>query len=204
MTYILIVGGMLVTLSMGIRHGFGLFNLPITTANGWGRETFAFAIALQNLIWGASQPFAGALADRFGSLKVMLSGGALYFLGLVLMAVSTSSFSFAMGAGLLIGLAQSGTTYSVVYGVIGRNIAPEKRVMAMGLAAAAGSFGQFLMIPIEQGLITQFGPKDALLLLALLSSFLIPLAWILKEPKGTVENSSNQTIGDALKEGRFN
>ena len=200
MTYILIVGGMLVTLSMGIRHGFGLFNLPITTANGWGRETFAFAIALQNLIWGASQPFAGALADRFGSLKVMLSGGALYFLGLVLMAVSTSSFSFAMGAGLLIGLAQSGTTYSVVYGVIGRNIAPEKRVMAMGLAAAAGSFGQFLMIPIEQGLITQFGPKDALLLLALLSSFLIPLAWILKEPKGTVENSSNQTIGDALKE----
>ena len=131
MTYILIVGGMLVTLSMGIRHGFGLFNLPITTANGWGRETFAFAIALQNLIWGASQPFAGALADRFGSLKVMLSGGALYFLGLVLMAVSTSSFSFAMGAGLLIGLAQSGTTYSVVYGVIGRNIAPEKRVMAM-------------------------------------------------------------------------
>ena len=200
MTYILIMGGMLVTLSMGIRHGFGLFNLPITTANGWGRETFAFAIALQNLIWGASQPFAGALADRFGSLKIMLSGGALYLLGLLLMALSTSSFSFVIGAGLLIGLAQSGTTYSVVYGVIGRNIAPEKRVMAMGLAAAAGSFGQFLMIPIEQGLITEFGPKDALLLLALLSSFLIPLAWSLKEPQNTLVTSSNQTISDALKE----
>lgn len=201
LTWILVLGGLLVTLSMGIRHGFGLFNLPITTANGWGRETFALAMALQNLMWGASQPFAGALADRFGSYRVMLGGSVLYLLGLVLMASASSSFTFVVATGLLLGLAQSGTTYSVVYGVIGRNSTPEKRVWAMGVAAAAGSFGQFLMIPMEQGLISSFGPKDALLILALLSSLMLPLAWGLRE-KNFVQQSggSDQTIKQALKE----
>lgn len=190
----------MVTLSMGIRHGFGLFNLPISSANGWGRETFALAIALQNLIWGASQPIAGALADRFGSYKVMLVGGVLYLGGLVVMSVATNNLSFMLGAGLMIGLAQAGTTYSVVYGVIGRHVPVEKRMWAMGLAAAAGSFGQFLMIPIEQGLISGFGPNDALLILALLSSLLLPLAWGLKEPKTYASVDSNQTMTQALKE----
>lgn len=201
LTWILVLGGLLVTLSMGIRHGFGLFNLPITTANGWGRETFALAMALQNLMWGASQPFAGALADRFGSYRMMLGGSVLYLLGLVLMASASSSFTFVVATGLLLGLAQSGTTYSVVYGVIGRNSTPEKRVWAMGVAAAAGSFGQFLMIPMEQGLISSFGPKDALLILALLSSLMLPLAWGLRE-KNFVQQSggSDQTIKQALKE----
>lgn len=201
LTWILVLGGLLVTLSMGIRHGFGLFNLPITTANGWGRETFALAMALQNLMWGASQPFAGALADRFGSYRVMLGGSVLYLLGLVLMASASTSFTFVVATGLLLGLAQSGTTYSVVYGVIGRNSTPEKRVWAMGVAAAAGSFGQFLMIPMEQGLISSFGPKDALLILALLSSLMLPLAWGLRE-KNFVQQSggSDQTIKQALKE----
>lgn len=199
--WILVLGGLLVTLSMGIRHGFGLFNLPITTANGWGRETFALAMALQNLLWGASQPFAGALADRFGSYRVMLGGGVLYLIGLVLMATASTSFTFVIATGLFLGLAQSGTTYSVVYGVIGRNSTPEKRVWAMGVAAAAGSFGQFLMIPMEQGLISSFGPKDALLILALLSSLMLPLAWGLRE-KNFVQQSggSDQTIKQALKE----
>ena len=197
---ILILGGLLVTLSMGIRHGFGLFNLPITTANGWGRETFAFAIALQNLMWGVSQPFTGALADRFGSFRVMFAGAFLYIFGLIIMATTTSGFSFTIGAGLLIGLAQSASTYSIVYGLIGRNVSPEKRVWAMGVAAAAGSFGQFLMIPVEQGLISELGPNDALLILALLATFLIPLAIGLKEPKSSNLSQSNQTISEALKE----
>ncbi|MBU3594323.1 MFS transporter [Polynucleobacter sp. 71A-WALBACH] len=198
---VLIFGGLMVTFSMGIRHGFGLFNLPITMANGWGRETFALTIALQNLIWGAVQPITGALADRYGAFKIMVAGGALYALGLAGMAVSTDALNFSLAGGLLIGLAQTATTYSVVYGILGRNVAAEKRVWAMGIAAAAGSFGQFLMIPVEQGLLTGFGANDALLMLALMASLMIPIAFMLREP-GVINShqGSDQTIKQALKE----
>lgn len=191
----------MVTFSMGIRHGFGLFNLPITLANGWGRETFALTIALQNLIWGAVQPITGALADRYGAFKIMVAGGALYALGLAGMAISTDALNFSLAGGLLIGLAQTATTYSVIYGILGRNVAAEKRVWAMGIAAAAGSFGQFLMIPVEQGLLTNFGANDALLMLALMASLMIPLAFMLREPKAiSLQLASDQTIKQALKE----
>ena len=198
---VLIFGGLMVTFSMGIRHGFGLFNLPITMANGWGRETFALTIALQNLIWGAVQPITGALADRYGAFKIMVAGGVLYALGLAGMAVSTDALNFSLAGGLLIGLAQTATTYSVVYGILGRNVAAEKRVWAMGIAAAAGSFGQFLMIPVEQGLLTGFGANDALLMLALMASLMIPIAFMLREP-GVINShlGSDQTIKQALKE----
>jgi MFS family permease len=202
---VLIFGGLMVTFSMGIRHGFGLFNLPITSANGWGRETFALTIALQNLIWGAVQPITGALADRYGALKIMVAGGALYALGLVGMAISTDALNFSLAGGLLIGLAQTATTYSVVYGILGRNVAAEKRVWAMGIAAAAGSFGQFLMIPVEQGLLSHFGANDALLLLALMASLMIPIAFLLREPRITNNHQgNNQTIKEALKEAMGN
>ena len=198
---VLIFGGLMVTFSMGIRHGFGLFNLPITSANGWGRETFALTIALQNLIWGAVQPITGALADRYGALKIMVAGGALYALGLAGMAISTDALNFSLAGGLLIGLAQTATTYSVVYGILGRNVAPEKRVWAMGIAAAAGSFGQFLMIPVEQGLLSSFGANDALLMLALMASLMIPIAFMLREPNANnQQQASDQTIKQALKE----
>jgi len=191
----------MVTFSMGIRHGFGLFNLPITMENGWGRETFALTIALQNLIWGAFQPITGALADRYGALKIMVAGGALYALGLAGMAISTDALNFSLAGGLLIGLAQTATTYSVVYGILGRNVAAEKRVWAMGIAAAAGSFGQFLMIPVEQGLLSSFGANDALLILALMASLMIPIAFMLREPKVINQHQGNdQTIKQALKE----
>ena len=198
---VLIFGGLMVTLSMGIRHGFGLFNLPITIANGWGRETFALTIALQNLIWGAVQPITGALADRYGALKIMIAGALLYAAGLAGMALSTNAMNFTIAGGLLIGLAQTATTYSVVYGILGRNVPTDKRVWAMGITAAAGSFGQFLMIPSEQGLITSFGTQNALLILALLSSMMIPVALMLRE-KGFayVHNADDQTIKEALKE----
>jgi MFS family permease len=198
---VLIFGGLMVTFSMGIRHGFGLFNLPITAANGWGRETFALTIALQNLIWGAVQPITGALADRYGALKIMVAGGALYALGLAGMAISNDALNFSLAGGLLIGLAQTATTYSVVYGILGRNVAAEKRVWAMGIAAAAGSFGQFLMIPVEQGLLSSFGANDALLMLALMASLMIPIAFMLREPNArNQQQASDQTIKQALKE----
>ena len=195
----------MVTFSMGIRHGFGLFNLPITSANGWGRETFALTIALQNLIWGAVQPITGALADRYGALKIMVAGGALYALGLAGMAISTDALNFTLTGGLLIGLAQTATTYSVIYGILGRNVSADKRVWAMGIAAAAGSFGQFLMIPVEQGLLTSFGANDALLMLALMASLMIPIAFMLREPGITNAHlGNNQTIKEALKEAMGN
>lgn len=201
MTQVLIYGGFMVTMSMGIRHGFGLFNLPITMANGWGRETFALTIALQNLIWGAVQPVTGALADRFGAFKIMIAGGALYALGLIGMAISTDALNFTIAGGLLIGLAQTATTYSVVYGILGRNVPADKRVWAMGIAAAAGSFGQFLMIPAEQGLLSAFGAQDALLILALMASLMIPTAFLLREKNFAHQHShGDQTIREALRE----
>jgi len=201
MKQVLIFGGLMVTLSMGIRHGFGLFNLPITSANGWGRETFALTIALQNLVWGVFQPITGALADRFGAFKILIVGGILYALGLAGMAVSTDIMNFTIAGGFLIGLAQTATTYSVVYGILGRNVPADKRVWAMGITAAAGSFGQFLMIPAEQGLLSAFGAEDALLLLALMASLMIPTAFMLRE-KNFVQNGNlgDQTIKQALKE----
>lgn len=202
---VLIFGGLMVTFSMGIRHGFGLFNLPITSANGWGRETFALTIALQNLIWGAVQPVTGALADRFGALKIMVAGGALYALGLAGMAISTDVLNFSLAGGLLIGLAQTATTYSVVYGILGRNVPAEKRVWAMGITAAAGSFGQFLMIPVEQGLLSNLGANDALLMLALMASLMIPIAFALREPNViSTHQRGDQTIKEALKEAMGN
>lgn len=201
MKQVLIFWGLMVTMSMGIRHGFGLFNLPITMANGWGRETFALTIALQNLIWGAVQPITGALADRYGAFKIMIAGGVLYALGLAGMAVSSDVLNFTIAGGLLIGLAQTATTYNVVYGILGRNVPADKRVLAMGIAAAAGSFGQFLMIPAEQGLLSAFGAQDALLMLALMASLMIPTAFMLRE-KNLVRNHAlgDQTIKEALKE----
>ena len=190
----------MVTLSMGIRHGFGLFNMPITSTNGWGRETFALAIALQNLIWGFAQPVAGALADRYGPFKIMILGGFLYAIGLIGMALTNDPLLFHLAGGLSIGIGLAATTYSVVYGIIGRNVSPQKRVWAMGITAAAGSFGQFLMMPLEQGLITNFGANEALIYLGLMASLMIPLAFFLRETGFTPNQAGDQTISEALSE----
>ena len=202
MAQVLLCGAAIVTLSMGIRHGFGLWLQPITTAQGWTRETFAFALAIQNLAWGVFGIFAGMLADRFGAFRVLVGGALLYAAGLAGMALSTSSWVFALTAGVLIGAAQAGTTYAVIYGVIGRQIAPEKRSWAMGVAAAAGSFGQFLMVPVEGFLISAFGWQEALLVLAVFVLLVAPLALGLREPGfgGSAAAPREQTIGQALRE----
>ena len=201
-TQVLLCGALIVTLSMGIRHGFGLWLQPITQAQGWTRETFAFALAVQNLAWGVFGIFAGMAADRFGAFRVLLVCAGLYALGLTGMALTTSTLSFALTTGVLIGAAQAGTTYAVIYGVIGRNIPAERRSWAMGVAAAAGSFGQFLMVPVEGWLIEGLGWQNALLVLAVAVLLIAPLAMGLREPgfSGSAPARREQTIGQALRE----
>ena len=202
MAQVLVCGAAIVTLSMGIRHGFGLWLQPITQAQGWTRETFAFAIAIQNLSWGVCGIFAGMLADRLGAFKVLLGGTVLYSLGLAGMALSPTGFMFTLTAGVLIGAAQAGTTYAVIYGIIGRNISANKRSWAMGVAAAAGSFGQFLMVPIESFLINNIGWQQALLILAGAVLLIMPLALGLREGgfAGGQATKRDQTIVQALRE----
>jgi predicted MFS family arabinose efflux permease len=201
MTQVLLCGALIVTLSMGIRHGFGLWLAPVTMERGWTRQTFSFAMAVQNLSWGLAGPIAGMLADRFGAFRVLIGGSVLYALGLVLMATSTTGPTFIASTGLLIGMAQSGTTYAVVYGVIGRQIDPLKRSWAMGVAAAAGSFGQFLMVPVENWLIAHLGWQQALMALGCAALVIIPLAWGLREPALVGGPSGpKQSIGAALRE----
>jgi MFS family permease len=200
MWQVLICGAAIVTVSMGIRHGFGLWLQPVTMERGWTRETFAFALAIQNLAWGLSGPLAGMLADKYGAFRVLLAGSVLYSLGLVTMALSTSGLAFTGSAGLLLGLAQSGTTYAVVYGVIARQVDPAKRSWAMGITAAAGSFGQFLMVPVENGLIGGIGWQNALFVLGCLALVIAPLAFGLKEPVQPTGSGPKQSVGAALRE----
>lgn len=201
-TQVLICGAAIVTLSMGVRHGFGLWLQPITQAQGWTRETFSFAIAIQNLSWGVCGIFAGMLADRLGAFKVLLGGAVLYALGLLGMAFSPTGFLFTLTAGVLIGAAQAGTTYAVIYGIIGRNISANKRSWAMGVAAAAGSFGQFLMVPIESFLISNIGWQQALVILAGAVLLIMPLALGLRESSFAEGQAPkrDQTIVQALRE----
>jgi MFS family permease len=203
LSQVLICGAAIVTLAMGIRHGFGLWLQPVTTQYGWTRENFAFAIAIQNLSWGVTGIAAGMLADKFGAFKVIIGGAILYALGLFGMAYMSTPFLFALSAGVLIGAAQAGTTYAVIYGVIGRNVPAEKRSWAMGVAAAAGSFGQFLMVPTEGFLISSFGWQQALVMLGFATLLMIPLSFGLREhafSNGSAPAKRDQTIMEALKE----
>ncbi|MCP1622906.1 MFS family permease [Pseudomonas nitroreducens] len=197
--WILLSGALILALSLGIRHGFGLFLAPMSAEFGWGRETFAFAIALQNLIWGIAQPFTGAIADRFGAMRTVLVGGILYAVGLVLMGYSDSAFSLSMSAGLLIGVGLSGTSFSVILGAVGRAVPLERRSMAMGISAAAGSFGQFAMLPGTLGLIGWLGWSAALLALGLLVALIVPLATLMRD-KPLPLQGHEQTLGEALRE----
>ncbi len=202
MMQVLLCGGAVVTLSMGIRHGFGLWLQPITQEMGWSRESFAMAIAIQNIAWGIMGIFAGMVADRFGAFRVLLAGAAAYALGLAGMALSSTPLWFALTAGLLIGVAQAGTTYAVVFGVLGRQIPAARRSWAMGVIAATGSFGQFFMVPVEGALIAQIGWSNALLVLAMLVLIIVPLAFGLREPGFAGRSSAprEQSVAQAVAE----
>ena len=210
MAQVLLCGAAIVTLSMGIRHGFGLWLQPITMERGWTRENFAFALAVQNLSWGVAGLFVGMVADRFGAYRVLVAGSLLYALGLATMAMAPTPFAFTMTAGVLLGIAQAGTTYAVVYGVIGRNIDASQRSWAMGVTAAAGSFGQFLMLPIESALIggvnwggwvtPGVGWQNALFVLGGLALLIVPMAVGLKERPAEATSGAHQSILQALRE----
>ncbi|MBB3117324.1 MFS family permease [Massilia violacea] len=196
-----ICGGVIIGLALGMRHVQGLFMLPMTGARGWSREQFALALALQNLVWGLAQPLTGILADRFGSLRVLLAGCLLYALGLCLMAYARSSTELALSGGLLIGLALSGTTFGTVYGALSRIVAPQKRGWALGLAGAAGGVGQFLMVPGAQGLIDTLGWMGALLAIAVLLAMAAPLAAGLNDGGALAAvQQKGQRMGQAIRE----
>lgn len=190
--YMLIGSALILALSLGVRHGFGLYLVPMSDAFGWGHHIFSFAIALQNLIWGAAQPFTGAIADKYGTKKVVAAGGVFYAIGLVMMAFSSTGVLLNLSLGLVIGLALSATSFTVLLSAVGRAAPPEKRSIVMGIASAAGSFGQFIMLPSTLLLLKSIGWSSALLVSAFAIAFIVPLAWLLKSPTSTAPKALNQ------------
>ena len=173
---VLVCGGMVLALAMGLRQSFGIFLAPMSSEFGWGRETFALAIALQNIVWGVSQPLLGMIADRYGTGRVVAVGALVYALGLYLMSAATNGLELNLGAGLAIGLALSATSFAVVLAAVGRAFPPERRTLALGIAGAGGSFGQFAMVPAGQAFISGLGWSSALVLFAGLALLMVPMA----------------------------
>ena len=199
---VLICAAMLVTIAMGIRQSFGLFLRPIELDTGIGREAFGLAIALQNLILGLAQPFVGALADRHGAGRVAAAGGAIYALGLVLAAMISGAAGLNLTLGFLVGLGMTGVTFVVAIGAAMRAVPPERRGLAAGIVTAGGSVGQFLLVPVAQGLITGFGWRESFLIFAALAGAMVLLAiGIAGRPALPQTGSAHvQTYGEALRE----
>jgi MFS family permease len=196
---VLACGCAIMTISFGIRAGFGLFLQPISLEHGWGREVFSFAIALQNLMWGALGAVAGGFADRFGPGRVVALGAVCYILGLIGLAYIDVPWLLHLNAGLMLGGALGGTSFGIILAVIGRTVAPEKRSLYMGVATAAGSFGQFLLVPVTQFLIASLNWHNALLVLAGVAALIIPLTLALASKPGAGAPST-QSIGESLRE----
>lgn len=197
----LVCGSLILLISLGVRHTFGLFLQPLSLDQGWGRETFAFAIALQNLVWGASQPFTGMLSDRFGAKPVIAIGAVLYGLGLWTMSIVGGEGVFILGAGVLIGLGLSGTTFPVIFGATSRLVAPEQRSLAMGITMSVGSFGQFAMLPISLGLIVELEWQGALIALSILSLAMFPLAFGIRHaPAPIADATEDVSFSQALRD----
>ena len=200
---IILCGCAIACLTFGPRSTAGLFLTPISDANGWARDVFAMSFAIQNLLWGVGQPFAGAFADKYGARRVLFVGGLLYAAGLALMPLSTAPAAMHFSAGALIGFALSGASFSIVIGVFGKLLPAEWRTMGFGFATAAGSFGQFLFTPLASNLIQSVGWQTTLLIFAGLMLLVLPLSMALATPKA--ENASlipggDQSVGQALKE----
>lgn len=201
---VLVCAGIILTLSTGTRAGFGLFLKPMSMELGWGRETFSFAMAIQNLVWGLATPVAGMIADRWGAGRVLFVGALLYAAGVMLMPLAATGLQLTLTGGVLIGVAQSCTAFAVVFGVLGRAYPPEKRSMVLGIASAAGSFGQFAILPYAQTLINAFGWHNALMIIGLTVALIAPLAFALVErnagatPAGQVKQSGMQALREAF------
>ncbi|MGE0239849.1 MAG: MFS transporter [Parvibaculaceae bacterium] len=174
---VIIVAGCLVAMvNFGVRSSFGLFTGPISEANAWPREIYSLAMALQNLLWGVATPVAGALADRYGSARVLMGGAVFYAVGTALMAAATTPAMLYFGGGILIGIGIAASSFGIVMAAFGRLVPPEKRSWAFGIATAAGSMGQFIFAPLGGALIPAFGWYQALIILAACSLLIIVFA----------------------------
>ena len=188
-------------IGFGIRASFGLYLDPMTVANGWSRETFALAMAIQNLLWGIGVPIAGAITDRYGPGLVIAVGAVIYGMGVAGMAGSDSGLALHLSGGLLVGLGVAFTSFSLVLAAIARVVSPERRSLALGFGTAAGSLGQVLFSPVSQALISSYGWYDSLVLVSFITLVMIPLAFTLPgTTKAPGEPHSDQTIGEALGE----
>ena len=190
---IIICGCLIALLSFGPRSSLGFFIQPMGREFAWGRDVFGLALALQNLLWGLGQPIAGAIADRFGVLRVMIVGALLYAGGLFLMRYSTTPLSLDLGAGVLIGFGLSGCSFNLVLSAFSKLLPPEKRGLALGAGTAAGSFGQFLFAPFGVAMIDNFGWQAALTVFAILMLLIVPLSLAIATPPSA---SSNEPVGD--------
>ena len=185
----------------GIRASFGLYLDPMTIAKGWSRETFALAMAIQNLCWGIGVPIAGAIADRYGPALVIAVGSVIYGVGIAGMAISDSGLALQLTGGLLVGLGVALTSFSLALAAIARVVSPERRSVALGFATAAGSLGQVIFSPLSHALISSYGWHDSLVLVSFITLIMIPLAFTLPGAgKVPGELPSNQTMGEALGE----
>ena len=202
---VVVCGAVIVTLGMGVRQSFGLFMRPIAMDLGVGRDVFGLAIAIQHLLFGLVQPFVGALADKHGSGRIAAAGALLYAAGLLLAANATSALGLHLSFGVLVGMALSATTFVTVLGAVGRVVPPHRRTLAFGITTAGGSLGQFLVVPAAQGLLTEFGWRTALVVLAGVISLVVALSMgISGKPADGADAGPAQSIGAALAEaGRY-
>jgi MFS family permease len=196
---VLACGALILMLSFGARAGMGLYLLPLSAEYGWGREIFSFAMAIQNLVWGALGPFAGGIADRYGAGRVVVVAGLVYVLGLVGMALVDTPLLMYVNSGFLIGLGLAGTSFAIVFAVIARTVPPERRSYALGIATAAGSFGQFALLPVTQFLISTYDWHVALYVMAGITALIVPLAVALAG-RPAVHAGPPQTIRASLAE----
>ena len=202
---IVICGCLIAAISFGPRSALGFFLTPLSQANHWGRDVFAFALAVQNLLWGIGQPVAGAIADRFGAPRVLAAGAACYALGLVMMAQATTAGALTLSAGVLIGFGLSGCAFTIIVGAFGKLVPANWRSTAFGFGTAAGSFGQFLFSPLAVALMDAYSWQTALAVFAGLMLLILPLSIVLSAPRGSAANVSaapvaQQSLRHALAE----
>jgi MFS family permease len=203
---LIVVCGCLVSLvSFGPRATLGFFLTPMSQANHWDRDVFGLALAIQNLLWGAGQPLAGAIADRYGTLRVLCGGAILYAVGLALMAYSTSAGMLNLSAGVLIGFGLSGCTFSIVLAAFGKLLPENWRLLGFGAGAAAGSFGQFLYSPLAVSLIDAYGWQNALMTFGAGMLLILPLSLVIATaPASAVAGTAQQSLKQALSEAMGN
>jgi MFS family permease len=200
---IILCGCAIALLSFGPRSSLGFFIQPMGRDFSWGRDVFGLALAVQNLLWGLGQPLAGAIADRFGILRVMCVGALLYAGGLLMMRYATTPLSLDLGAGVLIGFGLSGCSFNLVLSAFSKLLPPERRSVALGAGTAAGSFGQFLFAPFGVAMIDNFGWQSALMVFACLMLLIVPLSLALATPPATSSNvpaADDQSFRTALTE----